>query len=199
MTFYDNHDMPRLAARDEGFIDAHNWLFTARGIPVVYYGSEIAFMTGTHEHEGNRNYFGSERVAQARTHRIRAALAAVAGLRARSPALQRGLQLNLEFRGNRAAFLRVYQRDGAAQLALVLLNKGDGPERFTIDRWPSPGTWRDALAGGTLERAVSDGALELEVPAHGLRVLLHDGAVQDAALAAELDRAMAALAAGSGR
>jgi hypothetical protein len=37
------------------------------------------------------------------------------------------------------------------------------------------------------------------VPAHGLRVLLHDGAVQDAALAAELDRAMAALAAGSGR
>src|SRR5690606_16507891 len=34
MTFYDNHDMPRMQATNEGFIDAHNWLFTARGIPV---------------------------------------------------------------------------------------------------------------------------------------------------------------------
>ncbi len=33
-------------ASDEGFIDAHNWLFTARGIPVVYYGSEIGFTRG---------------------------------------------------------------------------------------------------------------------------------------------------------
>ena len=36
-TFYDNHDMQRMNASDEGFIDAHNWLFTSRGIPVVYY------------------------------------------------------------------------------------------------------------------------------------------------------------------
>src|SRR5690606_23186486 len=47
MTFYDNHDMPRMDASDEGFIDAHNWLFTARGIPVIYYGSETGFMRGT--------------------------------------------------------------------------------------------------------------------------------------------------------
>ena len=44
MTFYDNHDMARLAATEDGFIDANNWLFTARGIPVIYYGSEIGFM-----------------------------------------------------------------------------------------------------------------------------------------------------------
>ncbi|MFX9209159.1 hypothetical protein ABTN67_22615, partial [Acinetobacter baumannii] len=31
MTFYDNHDMPRMDADDAGFIDAHNFLFTARG------------------------------------------------------------------------------------------------------------------------------------------------------------------------
>ena len=40
MTFYDNHDMPRMGGEVEGFIDAHNWLFTSRGIPVIYYGSE---------------------------------------------------------------------------------------------------------------------------------------------------------------
>ena len=71
MTFYDNHDMARMNADEEGFIDAHNWLFTARGIPVVYYGSEMAFMAGTKEHEGNRNYFGTENIARARQHRIR--------------------------------------------------------------------------------------------------------------------------------
>src|SRR5690606_4475273 len=69
-TFYDNHDMPRMDASDEGFIDAHNWLFTARGIPVVYYGSEIAFMAGQGEHGGNRAYFGSERIESAPAHPV---------------------------------------------------------------------------------------------------------------------------------
>ena len=62
MTFYDNHDMPRLDADDYGFINAHNWLFTARGIPVIYYGSETGFMRGKAEHQGNRNYYGQERI-----------------------------------------------------------------------------------------------------------------------------------------
>ena len=66
MTFYDNHDVTRMNAPAEGFIDAHNWLFTSRGIPVVYYGSEMAFQAGTREHEGNRNYFGVENIARAR-------------------------------------------------------------------------------------------------------------------------------------
>ncbi|HFB66619.1 MAG TPA: cyclomaltodextrin glucanotransferase, partial [Aeromonadales bacterium] len=32
MTFYDNHDMQRMNASENGFIDANNWLFTSRGI-----------------------------------------------------------------------------------------------------------------------------------------------------------------------
>lgn len=70
-TFYDNHDMARMKADDAGFIDAHHWLFTARGIPVIYYGSEIGFMRGRVEHAGNRNYFGQERVDAAVGHSIR--------------------------------------------------------------------------------------------------------------------------------
>ena len=34
----------------------------ARGIPVLYYGSETGFMRGRAEHAGNRNYFGQERI-----------------------------------------------------------------------------------------------------------------------------------------
>ncbi len=196
MSFYDNHDMARLAATEDGFVDANNWLFTARGIPVVYYGSEIGFMAGTKEHGGNRNDFGVENVARAHTHRIRENLARVAHMRRESPALQRGLQVNLELGGDRAAFLRVHERGDSAQTALVLLNKGDAPQRFTIDRWLTPGAWRDGAGGGAVHVAPGE-SLEVDVPAHGLRVLLRDGRTEDPALLAELEMAMAALAAGS--
>ena len=197
MSFYDNHDMARMSAREDGFIDAHNWLFTARGIPVVYYGSEMAFMAGTKEHEGNRNYFGTDNIARARGHRIRKALAHIAGIRRESQALQRGLQVNLEFKGERAAFLRVYERGDTHQTALVLLNKGDGQARFAIDRRLSRGAWRDASNGE--EFTVTGAPLEATVPAHGVRVLLHGARNDDADLIAELERSMRALPAGSGR
>jgi glycosidase len=196
-TFYDNHDMPRLDAVPAGFIDAHNWLFTARGIPVVYYGSEIAFMAGTKEHEGNRNYFGPDNVARARSHPIRAALARVANLRRETPALQRGLQVNLEFRDDLAVFLRVLEEGEVAQTALVALNKGDAAARVTVERFLGSGAWRDAWSGQKIEPA-SGGGLSLEVPPHGLRVLLREGRNEDPALRAELDRAMEALAGSAG-
>ncbi|KAG1389771.1 hypothetical protein G6F59_015432 [Rhizopus arrhizus] len=94
MSFYDNHDMPRLQASDNGFIDAHNWLFTARGIPVVYYGSETGFMRGRAEHAGNRAYFGQPRVDAAPQSPLFAPLQRIARLREATPALQRGLQVN---------------------------------------------------------------------------------------------------------
>ncbi|MBT8088084.1 MAG: cyclomaltodextrin glucanotransferase, partial [Gammaproteobacteria bacterium] len=77
MTFYDNHDMTRIDADPEGFIDANNWLLTSRGIPIVYYGSEIGFRAGADQHKGNRDYFGQDNVEQARRHPIRKALARI--------------------------------------------------------------------------------------------------------------------------
>lgn len=189
MTFYDNHDMPRMDASDEGFIDAHNWLFTARGIPVIYYGSEIGFERGAGEHAGNRNYFGIEGIAAARGHRIREALARIAKVRAATPALQRGLQVNIELKGDRAAFYRVLQHQGQAQIALVLLNKGDAPAHFSVREKLQAGQWRSALGNCTRDVA-SSGALEAEVPAHGVEVWVLDAPVRDAALAAALDAAM---------
>src|SRR5262249_15236181 len=109
VTFYDNHDMARLNASDAGFIDAHNWLFTARGIPVVYYGSETGFMRGRPEHAGNRNYFGQQRIDAARQSPIYRELKRIANLRRSSIALQRGLQMNLALRGDTAIFYRVYE------------------------------------------------------------------------------------------
>ena len=189
-TFYDNHDMPRMDASDSGFIDAHNWLFTARGIPVVYYGSEMGFMRGRAEHGGNRNYFGTEGIAAAQASPIRAALARIANVRKASPALQRGVQLNLELAGDRAAFYRVYQRGDTRQIALVLLNKGDATQSFAIDRMLQPGRWRSALDGRTIDVA-ANGSLDADVPAHGVQVFLLDAPATEPALKAALDAAMA--------
>lgn len=189
MTFYDNHDMPRMDASDEGFIDAHNWLFTARGIPVVYYGSEVGFERGHGEHAGNRNYFGQARIDAAPAHPIYQALVPVARLRAATPALQRGLQLNLELQGDRAAFYRVLQDGNVEQIALVLLNKGDVPARFEVERYLQPGSWRAALAGNTIE-VVEGGRLQATVPAHGVEVFVLDAPVRDPALAAALQPLM---------
>ncbi|GAB2503910.1 alpha-amylase family glycosyl hydrolase [Lysobacter humi (ex Lee et al. 2017)] len=187
MTFYDNHDMARLDGSDEDFIDAHNFLFTARGIPVIYYGSEIGFERGTAEHAGNRNYFGQKRVDAAKSHRIHAALRRIAKVRQATPALQRGLQVNLEFDGDRAAFYRVLQVDGTAQTALVLLNKGATPATFRIGKHLQPGTWRSALDGTQVD--VAQALLVAEVPAHGVQVYVREGRITDRALLATLAEA----------
>lgn len=189
MTFYDNHDMPRLDASDEGFIDAHNWLFTARGIPVIYYGSETGFMRGRAEHAGNRNYFGQERIGAARGNPIRERLKRIARLRASTPALQRGLQLNIELKGDRAAFYRVYQHAGQHQIALVLLNKGGVPMRFEL-RDVQPGPWREAFGGRAVE-ATEGGTLAVDVQPHDVQVLVLDAPVSLPELRTQLSRAMA--------
>lgn len=190
MTFYDNHDMARLDASDEGFIDAHHFLFTARGIPVIYYGSETGFERGTAEHAGNRNYFGQPRIEAAKSHPIHNALRRIARVRQATPALQRGLQVNLEFQGERAAFVRALETGDTAQTALVLLNKGDVPATFRIDRMLQAGRWRRAIAGGEAEVG-SDGVLAATVPAHGVEVYVRDGTITEPALRDALAHAAA--------
>ena len=191
MTFYDNHDMPRLDANDSGFINAHNWLFTARGIPVIYYGSETGFMRGKAEHEGNRNYYGQARIDAGTASPIYTNLKRIAQVRRESPALQRGLQLNLLLDGNRAAFYRVYQHGDSAQTALVLLNKGDKPAEFRFSEKLQAGEWKSAISGNSYRIDSEQPRFKTEVPANGVEVLLFEGALTSPALLSELNRLQA--------
>jgi cyclomaltodextrin glucanotransferase len=188
MTFYDNHDMARLDASDEGFIDAHNFLFTVRGIPVIYYGSESGFERGTAEHAGNRNYFGQERINARTTGAIHRQLTRIAQVRKGSIALQRGLQVNVSMQGDTASFYRVVQTAGQQQIALVLLNKGGTPAGFAVSEHLQAGRWRAAIAGGEVEIG-EGGTLQATVPAHGVEVFLLDAAVTQQTLAKMLERA----------
>ncbi|NQY63739.1 MAG: cyclomaltodextrin glucanotransferase [Alteromonadaceae bacterium] len=179
MTFYDNHDMERMNATDEGFIDANNWLFTSRGIPVIYYGSEVNFMTGKPEHQGNRNYFGQERIEKAKTHIIQKELTRIANIRKNSIALQRGLQINLEFKGDQASFYRVYQDGDNSQTALVLLNKGNADKEFNIKHLLSKGEWSDAISGEKFTVSSDKLSFTTNVKPHGIKVLLHNSRVNN--------------------
>jgi cyclomaltodextrin glucanotransferase len=189
VTFYDNHDMARMDASDAGFVDANNWLFTARGIPAIYYGSETGFERGRAEHEGNRNYYGQARIDAAGKSPIYRQLKRIANLRARTPALQRGLMLVEHIAGDQAAFYRVYQKDGAHQIALVLLNKGDHPARFRVARYLQAGHWQAALGGAAID-VTEGGALDASVPPHDAAVYLLDAPATHGGLVAELTRLM---------
>jgi glycosidase len=187
VTFYDNHDMARLAASDNGFIDANNWLFTARGIPAIYYGSETGFERGKAEHQGNRNYYGQQRIDAAPKSPIYRQLKRIAQLREKTPALQRGLMLPLHFAGNQAAFYRVYQKGDMHQIALVLLNKGDAAASFDVGDYLQAGTWTPAFGDKAVDIGTG-GRLQATVAAHDVQVYLLDAPATRPDLVAELTR-----------
>lgn len=192
MTFYDNHDMDRMDADANGFIDANNWLFTARGIPVVYYGSEIGFQAGTNEHTGNRNYFGQANIDKAESNPIHAALTRIANIRKSSVALQRGLQVHTGFGQHSASFFRVYQKDGVRQTALVLLNAGDEALTMTIGQLPANGSWKDAVTGHVVQVDEDFAGLAEEIAPHSVRVYLSDAPITHPEFVKLLDEAQAA-------
>ncbi len=194
MTFYDNHDMDRMSADTHGFIDANNWLFTSRGIPVVYYGSEIGFEAGTNEHTGNRNYFGQVNVERAKSHPIHAALTRIANIRKNSVALQRGLQVYTGFGPRSASFFRVYQKDGVRQTALVLLNGGDEAITMEFGQLPANGAWKDAVTGHVVQVDEDFTGLAEEVAPHSVRVYLNDEPLAHPEFVKLLDEAQAAKA-----
>ena len=189
-TFYDNHDMARINATDEGFINAHNWLFTVRGIPVVYMGSEIGFMRGTAEHAGNRNYVGQERLDQAKTHPIQQALTKIANVRKNTVALQRGVQVNVELDGHQAAFYRVVDTAETQQTALVLLNKGNAAQSFEVSDFMQSGDWTEQLSGETQTVKLGD-ALTATVKPNGVQVWVREGQVSNSALLAQIKHQLA--------
>lgn len=189
-TFYDNHDMPRMNASDQGFIDANNWLFTSRGIPVIYQGSELGFMRGKAEHKGNRNYLGQDNIELAKQHPIHRALSRIANVRKTVPALQNGLQVNVELAGNKAAFYRVLVKDGVAQTALVLLNKGDSPADFTVEKYLQTGRWQSQLSDDTINVGAKDLQFNATLAAHGVQVWLREGKIENSELLKQLEDLM---------
>jgi len=135
-------------------------------------------MVGKSEQQGNRNYYGAANIAEARTNsRIFKRLKKIADIRKNSPALQKGLQVNIKLGSNTASFYRVFQCDGINQTALAILNKGDSSASFSITEYMCNGTWVDVYSGDQYN--VTDNNLSASVPSHDVKVLLFNEPVNN--------------------
>ena len=74
-------------------------------------------------------------------------------------------------KGDTAIFYRVYENNGSAQTALVLLNKGDSEQTLEVRDYLQPGQWRDGFSAQTI--TVTD-HLAAKVPAHSAQVYFYD-------------------------
>ena len=114
----------------------------------------------------------------------------IANVRAKTPALQRGLQVNVELQGDRAVFYRVLQQGKTPQIALVLLNKGGTAQTFEVSQALQAGKWVSVTGGAAVDVAAG-GKLTVAVPAHDVAVYVLDAPVTDATLKTSVERGMA--------
>jgi cyclomaltodextrin glucanotransferase len=168
VTFLDNHDKPRFngegggtPATAEQYADALNFYFTARGIPCIYYGTELMMPGG--DDPDNRRMLGAEGLKRAPAGPVYRRLAELNALRRASPALQKGAQKKLYSQKDQYVFRRAY----GGSVAYVFLNKADYPAKLTVPGVPD-GVYAELTAGG---RVTVKGGASVEVPPHGLRVL----------------------------
>ncbi len=169
VTFLDNHDKPRFngpgwdgsAAATEQYFDALNFYFTARGIPCVYYGTEVEMVGGNDP--DNRKMLGTDGIQRSKNDPVYHQLQKLNAIRRASTALQKGAQTKLYASKDQYAFRREYQ----GQKAFVFLNKDSNTAAMSAKGVPA-GTYTELYTGRTVSIS---GRASIEVPAHGLRVL----------------------------
>ena len=173
VTFLDNHDKPRFngpgwdgsAASTEQYFDALNFYFTARGIPCVYYGTEVQMVGGNDP--DNRKMLGQDGIQRAKSDPVYNHLRKLNAVRKASLALRKGKQTTIYAEQDQLAFKREY----GGKAAYVFLNKGRGSSVINSGG-VAPGDYTDLYTGQAV--SVSGKRAAVEVPAHGVRVLVQD-------------------------
>lgn len=153
VTFLDNHDQARFLSPDRanGNLDrlkvALVFLYTARGIPCLYYGTEQAFDGGTDPYDREDMFDGGFEQGPSlgdnfnMTHPLFQWIARLNNFRRLYPALREGVHLNEVSNPSGPGLLAYSRRLGGTQEVIVVLNTAASrkvvPERKTIY---SPGT-----------------------------------------------------------
>ena len=167
VTFVGLHDVPRFMNEQGATLDslklAFTYLMTSRGIPMIYYGDEIA-MTGGNDPENRRDFPGGWKedprnafTAAGRTpdeQRVFDHVHKLAQLRQTYPALRHGDMKQLGLSND----IYIYTRGDL----IILLNNGSKPVHILAPA--ASGTWRDLLdVLGYV--AVRDETLNVTLPA----------------------------------
>lgn len=186
VTWLDNHDFgpnndwnKRYSGSNENLAACMNFMFTWRGVPCVYYGTESRFKAGAycdiHDASGvqksinetGRAYYGDQ-FATAQNHIIYKHLKKLNDIRKALPALQYGAYgFAGNYPGNGIGFTRVLP----SQTIAVGLAK-DGAANFTFNSMPN-GIYRDAVTGR--EVTVTNGTLSFSVASVSAGVYVLNG------------------------
>jgi glycosidase len=183
-TFIGDHDEPRLMNSPEATLDslklAYTCIFTIRGVPLVYYGDEIA-MKGGEDPDNRRDFPGgwpgdaaNAFIAGGRSPEQNAVFEYVkklAHLRASMPALSRGSTLNLVLQDQQWAYARRLGSD----TAIVVINNDSKPDQLKIPLqelgWSTSIHLR-GLLGVVPQANATDGKLELALPARKAEIFV---------------------------
>ncbi len=199
-TFLGNHDIGRIGSRmqcvcgdigsDQERIQrmllGYGLMFTARGVPIIYYGDEQGFTGDGNDKDARQSLFASQvpsyndddligtdsttAVDNYNTsHPIYLALKELAALRKANPALQTGAQIERLSEGGGAgvyAFSRI-DRDEKVEY-VVALNNAEEPRSVSIPTFAKSSGF-DAIYGATGSLTTdAAGRLSLTVPALGV-------------------------------
>jgi glycosidase len=188
VTFLQNHDVGpdndfkyRFKGEQWMAAAAYNLIWTARGIPCLYFGEEIEFMKGAPQDvEGEKDtldssgraYFGDhltdERIADTQSHPIYRHIRRLNLIRRAVPALQKATMTQVSEWGSGMSFVRDLSDQGS--YAVVGLAIGSD-QQVSVHGIP-PGLYRDAVGGGEQH---SDGSLHFPVRANSAGIWVLDG------------------------
>ncbi len=185
VTWLDNHDFGpnndwnrRYGGTDENLAACMNFMFTWRGIPSVYYGTEMRFKAGEfadiHDASGiqrsidetGRAYYGNS-MLQAPENKMYQHIKKLNAIRKAVPALQKGTWAWKDAPGNAVAYKRIFQNSEVA----VGLTK-DGGASFSINGM-SNGIYRDAVTGREIN--VTNGTLNFNVTSGSAGIYVRNG------------------------
>ncbi|MSP26408.1 MAG: hypothetical protein EXR75_14900 [Myxococcales bacterium] len=147
--------VPDYAAPFERLAVAFTFLFTTKGVPLIYYGDEIG-MAGAGDPD-NRRFMQWTGLSEPQSW-LREEVAKLGAIRRDHPALWRGTRTTLSVTNDAYA----YAMSDGRETVYVALNRGDVPS--AVDKMPKKA--QDLLTGATFEGP------QLTIPARRARILV---------------------------
>ncbi|HEU5250927.1 MAG TPA: DUF3459 domain-containing protein, partial [Thermoanaerobaculia bacterium] len=175
--FLSSHDVPGALSLLGGNLDRFRLAailqFASAGIPMVYYGEEVARRGGDWPDNRSDMPWGSRNIlpgsGMPRDEALRNDYRRLIAIRRSHPALSRGTHAGISTEGDLYVFLR--REPGSGDSVVVAVNRGTAP---ATARFSPPSEWtgrgpEELWAGGAV-RVTAD-SVEVEVPPTGARIV----------------------------
>lgn len=187
VTFFQNHDVGpdndfkyRFGGDQAHAAMVYNLLWTARGIPTLYYGEEIMFQAGLPQDIASANdtidqtgraYFGPhlDDLATTQSHPLYQHIKRLNQMRQAVPALQKAPMSQVQEWGAGMSFIRDLPSENSYAVIGLAASSGQAISVVSV----ANGSYVELVTGAT--RTVTHGQLNFDVPAYGVRIWVLNG------------------------